>query len=81
MGIGICLVGNYDKEVPAEASLKILRRLCRALMEEFEIMKENVIGHREAQVMGGVPGGERKSCPGKMFDMDAFRESLFTVDS
>ena len=61
--IGICVIGN-------------LRHLCRSLMNQNIITADRVLGHREAQAMGGVPVEQRKSCPGKAWDMGAFRDSL-----
>ncbi len=75
-GYGICVVGNYDVEVPTEGLLTALRRLCIYLMRKDHIPVYRVIGHWEAQAMGGVPVAERKTCPGRLFHMDKFRESL-----
>ncbi len=76
VGIGICLIGDCDKAAPQEDALSILGNLCRSLMTQFDIQPECVIGHREAQADGGVPIAERKTCPGTMFDMYAFRTRL-----
>ena len=76
VGIGICLIGNYDVEEPQMDALELLARICRSLMEQFGIPPENVLGHWEAQAMGGVPIAERKTCPGIKFNMDDFRKRL-----
>lgn len=76
VGFGICCVGNYDVMTPPDDILAALRRLCHYLMRTYNIPVENVIGHRDAQAAGGVPVAGRKSCPGRLFDMDAFRASL-----
>lgn len=76
VGIGVCCVGNYDAVTPPEDLLAELRRLVVYLMRANKIPVENVIGHREAQAIDGKPLAERKSCPGRFFDMDAFRASL-----
>lgn len=76
VGIGICVIGDYDEKSPSEESIDVLGRLCRSLMEEFLIPYVNVIGHWEAQMMGGLPPSKRKTCPGKMFNMDMFRQKL-----
>ena len=76
LGFGICCVGNYDVVTPPEDLMAALRRLCLYLMRTYQIPPENVLGHREAQAAGGVPVAGRKSCPGRLFDMDAFRASL-----
>lgn len=79
VGIGICLIGDYDKSSPSEDAVALLLNLCRSLMTQFHIPPECVIGHREAQAAGGVPIAERKTCPGSMFDMDWFRAKLRSV--
>ncbi len=76
VGVGICLIGDFDKEVPPNDSLELLARICRSLMDQFGIPQENVIGHWEAQAMGGVQVAHRKTCPGLNFIMDDFRKRL-----
>ncbi len=74
MSIGICLIGNYDAITPSEAALYQLRRLCRSLMAIHRLTPADVIGHWETYARRGVI--PQKTCPGKLFDMDAFRKSL-----
>lgn len=76
VGIGICVIGNFDDEPPPLDTLSELRHLCRSLMNQYIITKENVIGHREAQAIGGVPPEKRKTCPGTAWNMEHFRDSL-----
>lgn len=76
VGFGICCVGNYDVTAPPDDLLAALRRFCLYLMRTYNIPVENVIGHREVQAAGGVPLAGRKTCPGRLWDMDAFRASL-----
>lgn len=75
-GIGICVIGNFDQEPPPLDTMATLRHLCRSLMGQFGIKAVDVIGHREAQALGCIPVEKRKTCPGKSFDMDLFRDSL-----
>lgn len=75
-GIGICLVGNFDIQVPSVGLLGKTAALCKWLMERYGIPAKNVWGHREAQAAGGVLPEKRKTCPGKLFDMDRFRTML-----
>lgn len=74
--IGYCIVGNFDVMAPPPSvwarALNAVSTDCR----RFGIPSGHVLGHREAQAMAGVPEGERKSCPGRMFDMDKFRRDL-----
>ena len=76
VGVGICLVGNFDQDQPSSDSLEIMARLCKSMMDQFAIPPENVLGHWEAQAMGGVPIAKRKTCPGLKFSMDDFRKRL-----
>lgn len=66
--IGICLVGNFDEDKPTEKQLKSLRKLCRYLMQKYNIPIQNVLGHRET--------GAKKSCPGNNVNMDEVRNML-----
>jgi N-acetyl-anhydromuramyl-L-alanine amidase AmpD len=74
--IGICLIGDFDQATPHNDSLELLARLCRSLMDQFGIPPENVIGHWEAQAIGGVPVAKRKTCPGSKFNMEDFRKRI-----
>lgn len=76
--IGICLVGDFDKEAPPEPQLQMAFVLCRSLMRKHNIPPHNVLGHREAGLHAGFDWrkGQFKSCPGLLFDMDAFRSNL-----
>jgi hypothetical protein len=75
--IGICFVGNYDDAAPSNDMLFVGSSLCRQLEREFAIPPDQCIGHRESYVRLGVP--VEKTCPGKMFDMDAFRNRIAGV--
>jgi len=72
--LGVCLPGNFDLQPPTAAQLEPTRRLTRSLMLIYNIPVAKVIGHRETYALRGVP--VEKTCPGKMFDLDAFRRSL-----
>jgi len=75
-GIGICAVGNYDLIPPSSDLLKQLKILCLWLMDIYKIPVVNVVGHGEVQKAVGLPLNLVKTCPGKFFDLDAFRKSL-----
>lgn len=66
--IGICVVGNFDSEEVPEDQWWLTVKLCRALQTVYDIPTENVIAHRDY--------AHYKSCPGKNFDMDKFRDDL-----
>jgi N-acetylmuramoyl-L-alanine amidase len=60
-GIGICLVGNFDKRRPSEAQMQALARLVEYLAARYRIDESHVIGH-------GSVGDTR--CPGRTFPMN-----------
>ena len=68
VGIGICLVGNFDLVSPSSLQLTQLISLVQTLQDIYIIPKEKVLGHREI--------ASYKSCPGKLFNMDEFRRRL-----
>lgn len=78
LGFGVCLVGDYDAEVPPDPALAKLRDVVRWLMRSYDIPARNVLGHREIGMRAGFDWtkGQYKSCPGKLFNMEQFRESL-----
>ncbi len=58
-GIGICLVGNFNRQMPSQAQLDSLRRLTVYLAHKFQIPPQRIIGHRQAP-------GANTECPGDM---------------
>lgn len=56
-GIGICLVGNFDSQMPSDSQLDALADLAGFLMKRFDIPSESIIGHRDAP-------GQSTACPG-----------------
>jgi len=77
-GVGVCCVGDFDKAPPPEAQLAALVRLVKWLMADLNIPQEHVIGHRDAGLMAGFDWrrGQYKTCPGRLFDTDAFQKRL-----
>lgn len=68
-GIGICLVGNFNKNEVSEKQFSVLYKLCRILMDKYNIPARNVLGHGEMK-------GEHSECPGKYFPIRELREAL-----
>jgi hypothetical protein len=65
IGIGICLVGNFDECRPTEAQMMALARLTRFLMDRYGIPRGRIFGHGQLKAT---------DCPGKYFDYgDLFR--------
>lgn len=66
-GVGIVLVGNFEKEPPSAAQLASVKRLVRVLAREYEIAKDQIVGH------GDVKPTE---CPGTHFPLSEIRGSI-----
>jgi N-acetyl-anhydromuramyl-L-alanine amidase AmpD len=57
-GIGICLVGDFENNIPTGKQMASLRVLLGSLAGRFGVRPENVVRHRDV--------GETK-CPGRNF--------------
>jgi N-acetylmuramoyl-L-alanine amidase len=66
--IGVCFVGNFDNKAPSLDQWQLGCRLVRSLCYVYCIGHDRVFGHREFT--------NKKTCPGKMFDLDLFRAQL-----
>jgi len=67
-GIGICLVGNFERTQPTPAQMASLEKLTRFLMEACDISPGRIHTH------GGVTG--RTACPGRHFPVARFHRRL-----
>jgi N-acetyl-anhydromuramyl-L-alanine amidase AmpD len=47
-GIGICLVGTYNRKLPSRRQLASLEELVTYLAAKYDIPPQNIIGHRDA---------------------------------
>jgi hypothetical protein len=72
--LGYCIVGDWDKATPPLNAWEFALKAIREIMGRFNIVRENVIGHREVYGKIGIP--KQKSCPGEKFSMELFRASL-----
>jgi N-acetyl-anhydromuramyl-L-alanine amidase AmpD len=61
VGVGICLVGNFDVTRPTEAQMASLAKLVRFLMDRYGIPRARIFGHGQLKPT---------DCPGKNFDYD-----------
>ena len=69
LGLGICLIGNFEEtDVPAP-QFEALVALTKSLMRRYEITADNVEYH------GKIPG-ESTKCPGRKFPFERFRQSI-----
>jgi N-acetyl-anhydromuramyl-L-alanine amidase AmpD len=62
-GIGICLVGHFNREQPTAAQMASLEALTAALADRYHIPLERVVGHGELK---------NTECPGTLFPMRTF---------
>ena len=60
LGIGICLVGNFQNTNPTEAQLASVKRLVRTLSLEYGIPSSRIVGHRDVKPT---------ACPGSNFPL------------
>lgn len=68
-GIGICLVGNFEKGQPTEAQLESLAKLTSFLSREYDIPQQRIIGHRDVN--------HTTLCPGKNLSLEQVHDQLF----
>ena len=66
-GIGICLVGNFEKQPPTDAQFQSLTRLVRTLIGEYEIAAAGIKRHGELK---------ETACPGRLFPMRELTQAL-----
>jgi len=69
VGIGICLVGNFEKYPPSAAQFQSTLSLVRALQQKFRIPSKRVLGHRDVN-------GRHTLCPGKYFPLMKLKNLL-----
>ena len=67
VGIGICLVGNFDITHPTEAQMESLARLLRYLMARYNIPISHIYGHGQLKPT---------NCPGRHFDYADMRRRI-----
>ena len=68
-GIGICLIGNFEREKIPPLQYASLLRLTKGLMTKHDIPVGNISGH-------GLIPGESTKCPGKHFPMSQFLQDI-----
>jgi N-acetylmuramoyl-L-alanine amidase len=69
IGIGICLVGDFEKDFPSDAQMESLVALVRHLQRRYHIPKRRVIGHRDVLK-------NYTACPGRNFSIERLRDML-----
>jgi N-acetylmuramoyl-L-alanine amidase len=61
-GIGICLVGNFEKSPPTPAQKRSIKLLVQTLKSDYRISSANIVGHKDIRASA-------TECPGKFFPM------------
>jgi hypothetical protein len=61
-GIGVCLVGNFEKSPPTAAQRRSIKLLVATLKGEYKIPAASVVGHKDIRASS-------TECPGKLFPM------------
>lgn len=69
IGIGICLVGNFNKTRPTKKQMESLFALMKLLRDQYDIPVSRIVGHGEMK-------GEQTDCPGKNFSMKSLRKMV-----
>jgi hypothetical protein len=72
--LGVCVIGNFDNAAPDGETWQACLALARQVMERFKISKDKILGHRETYAKLGLP--QKKSCPGKMWDLEKMRADI-----
>jgi hypothetical protein len=60
VGIGVCLVGNFNEQYPSAAQMDSLVRVVRHLMMKYDISTTRIFGHRDVKAT---------DCPGRHVDV------------
>lgn len=66
-GIGIVLVGNFEKEVPSSSQLRATTTLLKHLTSTYKISSEAILGHGDIKAT---------ACPGRYFPLADLRASV-----
>ncbi|MDP2673257.1 MAG: peptidoglycan recognition family protein [Nanoarchaeota archaeon] len=87
--LGICLIGNFDKEKPTKKQIQTLIKFLKDKIKKHKIPIKNILGHREfwdaTNILDNITTsqsssreflGVTKTCPGKFMDMDEIRKVL-----
>ena len=55
-GIGICLVGDFDRERPTAAQMRSLSKIVAFMMKQYQIPADHIVGHGDTKAT---------DCPGR----------------
>ncbi|MHC4645239.1 MAG: peptidoglycan recognition protein family protein [Planctomycetota bacterium] len=66
-GIGICLVGDFDRVRPTARQMWSLKKLVQFLQNRYKIPQSRIYGHQD------TPGAHVTGCPGRHFSVWRFK--------
>lgn len=72
LGIGICLVGNFENAPPTAAQQKSAQLLVQTLRQEYFIPIDQVVPHKEIRASA-------TACPGKLFPLREIAQEHPTI--
>jgi N-acetyl-anhydromuramyl-L-alanine amidase AmpD len=67
-GIGICLVGNFEKGQPTARQWEVLVKLVSYISRKYHVAPENIIGHQDVN--------PKTLCPGKGLSLEKLRKDV-----
>lgn len=70
-GIGICLIGNFEKHPPTDSQLRSLESLTQTLADRYGILPDDIKGHGDVK---------STACPGRLFPMQQLTQVLLDRD-
>lgn len=66
-GIGICLIGDFEKTPPSKAQVAAVKELVKTLAGRHQIVREKIMGHAAVKAT---------ACPGKHFPLQDVRRVI-----
>lgn len=63
LGIGICLIGNFENEPPTSKQTATLRRLVDTLRQTYDVPADDIVAHGDIRAT---------ACPGRLFPREEF---------
>lgn len=66
--LGICFIGNYDVEVPKKEMMEAGAKIIALWLDLFSLAINDIYTHHNYD--------SRKSCPGKLFNMEFLKECV-----
>jgi len=75
-GIGICLVGNFEKKKPTSKQRNSLIQLIVKLMKDHNISSDNIIFHNQVPFDANPKKSQQTLCPGKHLSRKKILEEI-----